>query len=77
MGQAPSHSSESTLTEPEPQSRLRKVKSAVQTRIPFWGKKEPEKSVETNGTSAHPDNVSMDYTSDMVDVLDTIGMWSP
>ncbi|CAO2656094.1 Nn.00g048970.m01.CDS01 [Neocucurbitaria sp. VM-36] len=72
LGQVPSRGSESTLTEPEPeQSRLRKVKSAVQTRIPFWGKKEQEKP-QPHGASVHPDDVSMNYTSDMVDVLDTI-----
>ncbi|KAH7378697.1 hypothetical protein BKA66DRAFT_442725 [Pyrenochaeta sp. MPI-SDFR-AT-0127] len=72
LGQTPSRTSESTLTEREPQSRLRKVKSAVQTRIPFWGKKESEAPVRATGTSMHPEDASMDYTSDMVDVLDTI-----
>ncbi|KAF2851180.1 hypothetical protein T440DRAFT_449106 [Plenodomus tracheiphilus IPT5] len=66
--------SESTLTEPGPErSRLRKVKSAVQTRIPFWGNKDQGKSSGTDATTAQQDdNMSMNYTSDMVDVLDTI-----
>jgi hypothetical protein len=77
LGQVSSNSSESTLTEPEPDhSRLRKVKSAVQTRLPFWSNKEKEKqkTPATNASAVQPGNLSMDYTSDMVDVLDTIGM---
>ncbi|KAF1843669.1 uncharacterized protein K460DRAFT_368535 [Cucurbitaria berberidis CBS 394.84] len=73
LGQVPSNGSESTLTEPEPaQSRLRKVKSAVQTRIPFWGKKEHESKPRPDSAAAYHDDISMNYTSDMVDVLDTI-----
>ena len=76
LGRTPSKSTDSTLTQPEP-SRLRKVKSAIQTRVPFWGSsssKEKEKSPEPVGPAAQgPADVGMDYTSGMVDVLDTIG----
>jgi hypothetical protein len=58
-------------------SRLRKVKSAVQTRIPFWGNKDTQTTPDA-GVAAGQQNgeQSMDYTSDMVDVLDTLGMCS-
>lgn len=76
LGRPESNSSESTLTEPEP-SRLRKVKSAIQTRVPFWNSpsaKEKEKSPEPFDPSAQaPTDEGMNYTSDMVDVLDTLG----
>lgn len=76
LGTTPSHSSESTLTQPEP-SRLRKVKSAIQTKVPFWNSpssKEKEKSPEPfNLHGQGSADVGMDYTSDMVDVLDTLG----
>ena len=76
LERTPSKSTDSTLTQPEP-SRLRKVKSAIQTRVPFWNSpssKEKEKSPEPFDPSAHGlAYTSMDYTSDMVDVLDTIG----
>ena len=76
LGRTPSKASESTLTQPEP-SRLRKVKSAIQTRVSFWNSpsaKEKEKSPEPFNPSAqgHVDE-GMNYTSDMVDVLDTLG----
>lgn len=69
-----SNGSQSTLTNPEPdRSRLRKVKSAIQTRIPFWSNKEEDKSPTTSAhAAAVQDDVSSNYTSGMVDVLDTI-----
>jgi hypothetical protein len=74
LGRPPSSGSDSTLTNPEPdRSRLRKVKSAVQTRIPFWGHKEQEKTPKTSANATPPkDDVSANYSSGMVDVLDTI-----
>ncbi|KAJ4324921.1 hypothetical protein N0V94_000975 [Neodidymelliopsis sp. IMI 364377] len=75
LGRTPSKSTDSTLTQPEP-SRLRKVKSAIQTKVPFWGspsRRENEKSPEPYSSSDAPQtDAPMDYTSDMVDVLDTI-----
>jgi hypothetical protein len=74
LGQLPSNTSQSTLNNPVPdQSRLRKIKSAVQLRIPFWGKKEEEKSPATgpNAATAQED-ASTNYSSGMVDVLDTL-----
>ncbi|KAH6637590.1 hypothetical protein C7974DRAFT_307785 [Boeremia exigua] len=75
LGRTASKSTDSTLTQPEP-SRLRKVKSAIQTKVPFWSSpssKEKEKSPVPFDPSAHgPADVGMDYTSDMVDVLDTL-----
>jgi hypothetical protein len=75
LGQIPSNSSKPSSTKEAPLSRLRKVKSAVQTRIPFWGNKDAPPTPDANGTPGqqHGDD-SMDYTSDMVDVLDTLGM---
>lgn len=66
--------SESTLTNPEKDhSRLGKVKSVMQTRLPFWGHKDKGK---INAATTHQnDEASMNYTSDMVDVLDTIGIF--
>lgn len=78
LGRTPSDASESTLTQPEP-SRLRKVRSAIQTRVPFWNspgtkEKEKEKSPEPfNPPAQGPVDEGMNYTSDMVDVLDTLG----
>lgn len=76
LGRTPSKASESTLTQPEP-SRLRKVKSAIQTKVPFWNSpstKEKEKSPEPfNPPAQGPVDEGMNYTSDMVDVLDTLG----
>lgn len=76
LGRTPSKASESTLTQPEP-SRLRKVKSAIQTRVPFWNSpsaKEQEKSPQPfNPPAQGPLDEGMNYTSDMVDVLDTLG----
>lgn len=55
-------------------SRLTKFKSAVQTRVPFWGGKKQEQLSDDHVPPAlQADNYSVDYTSDMVDVLDTIG----
>ncbi|UPX19344.1 uncharacterized protein EKO05_0009611 [Ascochyta rabiei] len=75
LGRTPSKSTDSTPTHPEP-SRLRKVRSAIQTRVPFWNSpssKEKGKSPEPFDLSGHgPADAGMDYTSDMVDVLDTI-----
>ncbi|KAJ4340982.1 hypothetical protein N0V87_002020 [Didymella glomerata] len=75
LGRTPSKASESTLTQPEP-SRLRKVKSAIQTRVPFWNSpsvKDKEKSLEASNPPAQgPADEGMNYTSDMVDVLDTL-----
>ena len=72
----PSKSSASTLTQTPP-GGLQKVKSAIQMRVPFWNspsREEKEKSPQPFGPSAqgHP-NDGMDYTSDMVDVMDTLG----
>lgn len=75
LEQVQSNSSESTLAQPGANhSRLRKVKSAVLTRIPFWGSKEDVQTKNTGSDTSAPqtDAASMDYTSDMVDVLDTI-----
>ena len=72
----PSNSSESTLSQPAQPSRLRKAKSAVQNRIPFWGSPAPkpsEKALEPQGTAVQQSDQHMDYSSSMVDVLDTIG----
>jgi hypothetical protein len=72
----PSNSSESTLGQPEQPSRLRKAKSAIQNRIPFWGSPAPkpsEKALEPQGTAVQQPDQHMDYSSNMVDVLDTIG----
>lgn len=58
---------------------MRKVKSAIQTKVPFWGspsskEKEKEKSPEPFDPAAQsPADGGVDYTSGMVDVLDTIG----
>lgn len=72
LEQVPSDSSRDTARG-EP-SRLTKIKSAVQTRVPFWGNKNQEQLSDGHVPPAQQsDNYSMDYTSDMVDVLDTIG----
>jgi hypothetical protein len=71
LEQVPSNSSH---PKGEP-SRFTKIKSAVQTRVPFWGNKKQEQLSDNHVAPAQQsDNYSMDYTSDMVDVLDTIGM---
>lgn len=76
LGRTASKASESTLAQPEP-SRLRKVKSAIQTKVPFWNSpspKEKEKLPEPfNPPAQGPIDDGMNYTSDMVDVLDTLG----
>ena len=76
LGRTPSKSTDSTLSQPEP-SRLRRVRSAIQTKVPFWNSpssREKEKSPEPFDPSAQgPADVGMDYTSEMVDVLDTLG----
>ena len=68
-----SNGSDPTLTNPD-QSRLRKVKSAMQVRIPFWGgKKDNEKTSPTAANAPAPaDDPSANYSSGMVDVLDTL-----
>jgi hypothetical protein len=71
LGRLPSHNgSESTLTNPEPDnSRLGKFKA----RLPFWSKKEHGKTPQTSANAACPqDDMSTNYSSNMVDVLDTI-----
>lgn len=75
LGQIDSNSSKPVSSKVEP-SRLRKVKSAIQTRIPFWGTPEKHTTPDTNGAAggAPQYHESADYTSDMVDVLDTLGM---
>lgn len=73
LGQIPSNSSKPASVQ-EPPGRLRKVKSAIQTRIPFWGNKEPQAADGSATTPQHGEE-SMDYTSGMVDVLDTLGMF--
>ncbi|RMZ70623.1 integral membrane [Pyrenophora seminiperda CCB06] len=68
-----SNGSTSTLTNTPDQSRLRKVKSAMQVRNPFWGsKKDQEKSSPTGSAPAPADGPSANYSSGMVDVLDTL-----
>jgi hypothetical protein len=69
LGRLPSHNpSESTLTNPEPEnSRFGKLK--------FWGKKDQGKgkAPQTSANAAYPeDDRSTNYSSNMVDVLDTI-----
>ncbi|KAL6709516.1 hypothetical protein ACN47E_001451 [Coniothyrium glycines] len=73
LGQAPSNSSDSTLTEAAETTKVAKVRSVVAS-LPFWRSKEKDRNktpAENAGFTQH-DNTSMDYTSDMVDVLDTI-----
>jgi hypothetical protein len=74
LGQVSTNTSKSDPPRVEP-SRLRKVKSAVLTSIPFWGHKETQTQAQVNAGVAGQQNgnESMDYTSDMVDVLDTLG----
>lgn len=74
LGQIPSKTNTDNSDPKVETSRLRKVKSAVQTRIPFWGKKDIDQNQhqEPVDGAMHYDDRSMDYTSDMVDVLDTI-----
>ncbi|EUC49726.1 hypothetical protein COCMIDRAFT_84002 [Bipolaris oryzae ATCC 44560] len=76
LGQLPSNSSQSTLahTNSAPdQTRLRRIKSAVQLRIPFWGKKDEEKSHAAGpSTTTAQDDGATNYSSGMVDVLDTL-----
>ncbi|KAL5113610.1 hypothetical protein ACEQ8H_008502 [Pleosporales sp. CAS-2024a] len=69
LHQVPSHSTDADTNKVEP-TRLSKVKSALQTRIPFWGSPEKQKSPAVQDVDDHPD-----YTSDMVDVLDTLGVF--
>ncbi|KAG9386059.1 DUF2985 domain containing protein [Pyrenophora tritici-repentis] len=68
-----SNGSDPTLTNPD-QSRLRKARSAMQVRMPFWGaKKDQEKTLPTTANAPAPANdPSANYTSGMVDVLDTL-----
>jgi hypothetical protein len=72
LERVPSHSSDLTALRGSP-SRLTKVKSAVQTRVPFWGNKKQQQLPDSHVPPVKP-GYSMDYTSDMVDVLDTLGM---
>jgi hypothetical protein len=69
LGRLPSHNpSESTLTNPEPAS-------SKMWKLKFWGKKEQEKGKmpQTGANAAYPeDDRSTNYSSNMVDVLDTI-----
>ncbi|KAF2033332.1 hypothetical protein EK21DRAFT_59056 [Setomelanomma holmii] len=71
LEQVKSHLTQDTAPRGQP-SRLTKVKSALQQRVPFWGNKDGHKLSDTNDADVQPGNASMDYTSDMVDVLDTI-----
>jgi hypothetical protein len=75
LGQIPSNSSKPDSNKVEP-SRLRKVKSALHTRIPFWGTPEKHATSDANGTTPPQYDESADYTSDMVNVLDTIGTFT-
>jgi hypothetical protein len=71
LGRLPSHNgSESTLTNPEPDnSRVGKLKA----KLPFWRKKETGKAPQTSANAAYrDDDLSTNYSSNMVDVLDTI-----
>lgn len=74
LGHISSNGSKSTLTESEPSnSRLRKVKSAIQLRIPFWSKKDDEKPQRNSAhAAATEEDASTNYSSGMVDVLDTL-----
>jgi len=72
LGEVSSNSSKPESTKVEP-TRLRKVKSAIQTRIPFWGSPEKQEIPDASGHATPQHEEPADYTSDMVDVLDTIG----
>lgn len=75
MGQIPTKSDASSENKLET-GRFAKVKSAVQSKLPFLGGKQKDKSQQLDGgADAQPNNEQMNYTSDMVDVLDTIGMF--
>ena len=73
LEQVPTVATGVSVAEP---SRMTRVKSAVQDRIPFWGKKEDEQSMGPNAAFVQ-DNPMDNYTMDMVDVLDTIGTYYP
>jgi hypothetical protein len=74
LGQLPSDTPKPASIQGEP-SRLTKVKSAVQSKMPFWGSKQKQMSSDANGAHGQQlGDTSMNYTSDMVDVLDTLGM---
>ncbi|KAF2252604.1 hypothetical protein BU26DRAFT_529623 [Trematosphaeria pertusa] len=62
---------ESDTPRPEP-SRLRKVSSAIQTRLPFWKGKEKDEEGEKAPMPAAAAEPPMQYSSNMVDVLDTL-----
>ncbi|USP73275.1 hypothetical protein yc1106_00549 [Curvularia clavata] len=74
LGSTPSNSSQSTLTNtPSDQGRLRRIKSAIPLRIPFWGNKDREKPQTTTSDNATTqEDASTHYSSGMVDVLDTL-----
>ncbi|KAJ4291128.1 hypothetical protein N0V90_010326 [Kalmusia sp. IMI 367209] len=68
----PSSSTESSSGQTE-QNRLSRATSAVSTKLRFW-RSNKGKDVEATGgqTSAMPAELPMNYTSNMVDVLDTV-----
>jgi hypothetical protein len=71
----PSKSSGSSTTKVNG-GRFAKARSALQSRIPFWGSKDKGKTAEADDAAAQEaDNASLNYTSGMVDVLDTIGTY--
>jgi hypothetical protein len=73
LGPIPSEPTKPAPTKGE-LSGLAKVRSAIQSKIPFWGSKGKQKTDNVNGTAGQqPEDPSMNYTSDMVDVLDTLG----
>lgn len=75
VGTGSSDSTEADAPRAEP-SRLRKVSSAISTRMPFWGNKNKEKDVEADKVPVGPSvpaEPSIQYSSNMVDVLDTVG----
>lgn len=43
--------------------------------MPFWIHKEEDDITVSNASAVASTDLSMDYTSDMVDVLDTIGRY--
>jgi len=66
-------SSDSSSPSPRPQlSRLRRVSSAVQARLGFGGKTNKEKDAEADLAPSAPVEPPVQYSSGMVDVLDTV-----
>lgn len=73
LAPSPSKTSQSTLTNSaSDQGRLRRIRSAVPLRLPFWGSKEKEKSPTSSANATTQEDASTNYSSGMVDVLDTL-----